>query len=91
MNIRSLFKNAGIVTFGALCSRILGLARETAINNRFGLTAQTDAYAVGSYIPITLSNMLVSGIVAAVFIPLFSQLVSTRKREEVKEYYYCHS
>ena len=84
MNIRSLFKNAGIVTFGALCSRILGLARETAINNRFGLTAQTDAYAVGSYIPITLSNMLVSGIVAAVFIPLFSQLVAQEKREELK-------
>ncbi len=79
MNIRLLFRNAGIVTFGALCSRILGLARETAITNRFGLSAQTDAYAVGSYVPITLSNMLVSGIVSAAFIPLFSQLVAKKK------------
>jgi len=84
MNIKSLFKNAGIVTFGALCSRILGLARETAITNRFGLSAQTDAYAVGSYVPITLSNMLVSGIVSAVFIPLFSQLVAKKKIADLR-------
>ncbi|MDD4614333.1 MAG: murein biosynthesis integral membrane protein MurJ [Caldisericia bacterium] len=84
MNIRSLFRNAGIVTFGALCSRILGLARETAITNRFGLSAQTDAYAVGSYVPITLSNMLVSGIVSAVFIPLFSQLVAKKKIADLR-------
>lgn len=85
MNIKSLFKNAGIVTFGALCSRMLGLARETAIANRFGVSTQTDGYVVGSYIPITLSNMLVSGIVAAVFIPLFSRLVSQNKKSELKE------
>jgi putative peptidoglycan lipid II flippase len=84
MNIRLLFRNAGIVTFGALCSRILGLARETAITNRFGLSAQTDAYAIGSYVPITLSNMLVSGIVSAVFIPLFSQLVAKKKIADLR-------
>jgi putative peptidoglycan lipid II flippase len=85
MNVKSLFRNAGIVTFGALCSRILGLARESAIANRFGASAQTDGYVVGSYIPITLSNMLVSGIVAAVFIPLFSRLISQNKKSELKE------
>ena len=76
MKIKGFFKNVGIVTIGISISRVLGLAREMVIANRFGTTAAKDAYEVGSYIPITLSNLLVAGIFSAVFIPLFTKYIS---------------
>jgi putative peptidoglycan lipid II flippase len=85
MTKKNLFKNAGIVTIGALISRILGFVREAIFANKFGTSAAKDAYDLGSYIPITLSNLLVAGIVSAVFIPLFTRYVYQNKKDELKE------
>jgi len=85
MEARGLFKNAGIITFGALISRFLGLAREITYANKFGTTGARDALRVGSYIPVTLSNLLVAGAVSAVFIPLFTRYVFQGKKEDLKE------
>ena len=85
MKIKEFFKNVGIVTIGITLSRVLGLAREIVIANRFGTTAAKDAYEVGSYIPITLSNLLVAGIFSAVFIPLFTKYIINKKKNELKE------
>jgi putative peptidoglycan lipid II flippase len=85
MTKKNLFKNAGIMTIGALTCRVLGLARETIVANKFGTSAPKDAYEIGSYIPISLSNLLVAGIVSAVFIPMFTRYVFQGKKAELKE------
>lgn len=85
MERKNLFRNAGIMTAGALVSRILGLAREVIVAAYFGTSAAKDAYEIGSYIPITLSNLLVAGIVSAVFIPMFTRYVYQGKKRELKE------
>lgn len=74
MNIKlnTLFKNVGIITIGIALSRVLGLAREIVIANKFGTSAAKDAFEVGSYLPISISNLLVAGVFSAVFIPLFT-------------------
>lgn len=87
MDQKKLFQNAGIITFGALISRFLGLAREITYANKFGTTGARDALRVGSYIPVTLSNLLVAGAVGAVFIPLFTRYVFQGKKEDLKEIY----
>lgn len=85
MTKKNLFKNAGIMTIGALICRLLGFAREAILANRFGTSAPKDAYEIGSYIPISLSNLLVAGIVSAVFIPMFTRYVFQGKKAELKE------
>jgi putative peptidoglycan lipid II flippase len=85
MTKKHLFRNAGIMTIGALISRVLGFARETIVASKFGTSAPKDAYEIGSYIPITLSNLLVAGIVSAVFIPLFTRYVFQGKKADLKE------
>ncbi len=90
MNIKNikfaaLFKNVGIVTVGVALSRMLGLAREVVIANKFGTSAAKDAYEVGSYIPVTLSNLLVAGVFSAVFIPLFTKYIYEGRKKELKE------
>lgn len=85
MESKKLFQNAGIITFGALVSRILGFARESILANKFGTSAAKDAYDTGSYLPITLSNLLVAGMVSAVFIPIFTKYLYQNKKEEIKK------
>ena len=85
MTRNNLFRNAGIMTLGALISRVLGFARETIVATNFGTSASKDAYEIGSYIPITLSNLLVAGIVSAVFIPMFTRYVYQDKKADLKE------
>lgn len=87
MNIKfnTLFKNVSIITIGIAISRILGLAREMAIANKFGTTAAKDAYEVGSYIPVSISNLLVAGVFSAVFIPLFTKYIYMNRKNELRE------
>lgn len=87
MNIKlnTLFKNVGIITIGIALSRVLGLAREIVIANKFGTSAAKDAFEVGSYLPISISNLLVAGVFSAVFIPLFTRYIYNNKRNELKE------
>jgi len=85
MTKSNLLKNVGIMTIGAMICRILGFAREAIVANKFGTSAPKDAYEIGSYIPISLSNLLVAGIVSAVFIPMFTRYVYQGKKAELKE------
>lgn len=87
MEAKRLFQNAGIITIGALISRVLGYARETILAAKFGTSAPRGAFDVGSYIPITLSNLLVAGMVSAVFIPIFTKYLYHNNKEEIKHIY----
>lgn len=85
MHIKVLFRNAGIVTIGVMFSRILGFGREVVIANRFGASATKDAFDIGSYLPITFSNLLVAGVFSAVFIPLFTKYIYNNNKDQLQE------
>jgi putative peptidoglycan lipid II flippase len=85
MDIKALFRNAGIVTLGVMMSRFLGFGREMVMASRFGTSAGKDAFDIGSYLPITFSNLLVAGVFSAVFIPLFTRYICNRERDQLQE------
>jgi putative peptidoglycan lipid II flippase len=85
MDIKALFRNAGIVTLGVMVSRFLGFGREIAIAYRFGTSASKDAFEIGSYLPITFSNLLVAGVFSAVFIPLFTRYLCSNEKNQLQE------
>lgn len=85
MDIKALFRNAGIVTLGVMLSRILGFGREVIMASRFGTSASKDAFDIGSYLPITFSSLLVAGVFSAVFIPLFTRYICNREHDQLQE------
>lgn len=78
---RTIARNAGVVMFLILISRLLGFIRERAIAEVFGLTWETDAFRAAFNIPDLMYFLLVGGAISSAFIPVFSELL-TRGQEK---------
>jgi len=77
----------GVISFSAmtLVSRILGLARDMAINIAFGADAATDAFWVAFRIPNFLRRLFAEGSFSTAFVPVFTEVKQTRSHAELKE------
>ncbi len=71
-----------LVTVATLLSTILGLVRDKVMAHYFGANLDTDFYNYGYTIPDTLQNILIMGVTSSSFIPLFSEYVANKSREE---------
>ncbi|MBE0447482.1 MAG: murein biosynthesis integral membrane protein MurJ [Actinobacteria bacterium] len=79
---RALALSAGIVTIATFSGRIFGFIREMVISNRFGASAETDAFFVAFMIPNIIYSLVVMGALSASFIPIFSGLLAHEKEKE---------
>jgi putative peptidoglycan lipid II flippase len=70
---RGIALAALLIAAGNIASRLLGLARVTAIALFFGRSAGVDAYAAAWVVPNTIYDVLIAGAVSAVFVPVFSE------------------
>ncbi len=70
---RSLAKNAGIVSFYTMLSRITGLARDTIFGHMFGAGFETDAFLMAFTIPNAFRNLVAEGALTVAFLPVFKQ------------------
>lgn len=68
-----------------LITRILGFVREEVIAYFFGTTFQSDAIKISTYIPLTISHLLVAGLLSAIFIPVFTDFLVNKKEDEMWE------
>lgn len=68
-----------------LTTRILGFVREEVIAYFFGTTFVSDAIKISTYIPLTISNLLVAGLLSAIFIPVFTDFLVGKKEDEMWE------
>jgi len=75
-NGRALALSAGIVTIATFSGRIFGFVREMVIANKFGASAETDAFIVAFTIPNIIYSLIVMGALSASFIPIFSGLLA---------------
>src|SRR5690606_32333736 len=66
---------AGIVAFGFLASRLLGLLRSVAIADAFGTDPELDAYWVAFRLPDLVFQLLAGATLSAAFIPTFSRVL----------------
>lgn len=73
------------VSISTLISRILGYIRDMFIANYFGAGMLTDAFFVAYRIPNLLRRLLGEGSLSASFVPVFSEYLHTRKREDSKK------
>jgi putative peptidoglycan lipid II flippase len=74
-------KAAAILAAGNVASRILGLARETVKANLFGASGLLAAFEVAAYVPVSLFDLIVGGMVNSSLVPVFSEYAAERRDE----------
>lgn len=73
---------AGVVGAATLLSRILGLVRDQVVAYFFGAGMAADAFFVAFRIPNLLRRLLAEGALTVSFIPIFTEYLRQRGREE---------
>lgn len=74
---------AAILAIGNVVSRLLGLARETVKANLFGASGLLSAFEVAAYVPISLYDLIVGGMVNSALVPVFSDYATRERRAEL--------
>ncbi len=74
---------ATVIGLGNVCSRILGLVRETVISHLFGATGMVSAFRVASIVPTMIYDLLIGGMISAALVPVFSDYAAPEKRQEL--------
>ena len=82
---RKIAKAAGIVGGATLLSRIFGFVRDMVVAQLFGAGVATDAFFVAFRIPNLLRRLVGEGSLTASFIPVYSEYISQRSKEEGDE------
>ncbi|HBT96906.1 MAG TPA: murein biosynthesis integral membrane protein MurJ [Desulfobulbaceae bacterium] len=80
----SLARSAAVVALAVICSRILGLVRETVFAGLFGASNDYDAFVVAFRIPNLLRDLFGEGALSAAFVTVFSLYDSQRQPEETR-------
>ena len=75
-------RSASLLSLGGIASRVLGLVREIVIASLFGATGTVSAFRVASQVPVLLYDFLVGGMLSAALIPVLSEYLQSRTREE---------
>jgi putative peptidoglycan lipid II flippase len=65
-------RSAGIIAFGNVTSRLLGLVRDQITASLFGRSGGTDAFFVASNISQVFYDLLINGAVSSALVPVFS-------------------
>lgn len=77
-----LVRSASLLSLGGAASRVLGLVREIVIAWLFGATGMVSAFRVASQVPVMLYDLLVGGMLSAALVPVLSEYLQNRTREE---------
>lgn len=77
----------GLLSFSSMTmiSRVLGLARDIAINTAFGASAATDAFWVAFRIPNFMRRLFAEGSFTTAFVPVFTEFREKRSHAELRE------
>jgi putative peptidoglycan lipid II flippase len=83
---RSVLKSTSTISALTVLSRIFGYIRDKRTATLLGTGDLADAYAIAFRIPNILRRLVGEGAVSAAFIPVFSQYLAEKKREEAWEF-----
>src|SRR5262245_20088927 len=72
----------GSISAATLASRVLGFVRDMVVALVFGAGPVTDAFFVAFRIPNILRRLLAEGALSTALVPVFTNYVSTRPRDE---------
>ena len=80
---KSLIKSAGIIGLSTFTSRVLGLLRDVFSASMFGTGLVWDAFLIAFMVPNLLRRLLGEGALTGSFIPVFTEYLHKRPKEEV--------
>jgi putative peptidoglycan lipid II flippase len=76
---------AGVVGTATMLSRVFGFLRDMIVAGLFGAGLATDAFFVAFRIPNLLRRLLAEGSLTVSFVPVFTEYLKNRTREEALE------
>ncbi len=82
---KKIARAAGVVGGATLLSRICGFIRDMVVAQLFGAGMATDAFFVAFRIPNLLRRLVGEGALTASFIPVYTEYISRRSKEESDE------
>ena len=77
-----LVRAVGAIGVATLASRVLGFVRDMVVARAFGAGPTTDAFFVAFRIPNLLRRLLAEGALSTAFIPVFTEFLAVRSRDE---------
>lgn len=80
---QTIVQAAAILAAGNVTSRLLGLARQTVKANLFGASGLLSAFEVAAFVPISLYELIIGGMVNAALVPVFSDYAARERRSEL--------
>jgi len=80
---RGIFRAAAVLAVGNVASRVLGLARESVKANLFGTSPLLAAFQAAAYVPISLFDLIIGGMVNSSLVPVFSDYAEEERRAEL--------
>ncbi|MDF2940912.1 MAG: murein biosynthesis protein MurJ, partial [Gammaproteobacteria bacterium] len=83
---KQLFKSTFVVGFMTFLSRLLGLLRETVFASFFGASAEMDAFLIAFRIPNFMRRLFVEGCFSQAFIPVLTEIKSSRDLKEMRAF-----
>jgi putative peptidoglycan lipid II flippase len=79
---RHLFKSSVIVFLLFGFGKLTGLLRVRLVSNEFGTSADFDAFTAANQLPEVFVTLISGGALAAAFIPVYSQYLTSKKAQE---------
>lgn len=74
---------AAVLAAGNVTSRLLGLARETVKASLFGASGLLSAFEVAAYVPVSLYDLIIGGMINSALVPVFSDYAAKERRQEL--------
>ncbi len=80
----SFARGASVMTLGTTISRVTGFVRTAALASVLGLTAKeiADSYNLARITPNIVYDLILGGVLASLFIPIFVEYLTTRDEKE---------
>ena len=78
-----IVRAAAVLAAGNVASRVLGLAREIVKANLFGTSPLLAAFQAAAYVPTSLFDLIIGGMVNSSLVPVFSDYTDREKRAEL--------
>jgi len=82
---RQIARAAGLIGLATFTSRIMGFVRDMILARLFGAGMVADAFFVAYRIPNMLRELFAEGSMSAAFIPVFTETLTKRTKEEARE------
>lgn len=82
---QGIIKAATILAIANVISRVLGMTREIVKAWLFGASGLLSAFEVAAYVPMSLYELIIGGMVNSALVPVFSEYAAKERREALWE------